>query len=286
MFCFFVADSSFTMNNQSRIQAVSDVLWTAFRHDRATNNAVIHKQLIDMYEMAQKAMAEREIPDEVHMTMKRINMTVIRHAQISSKYFETGSVNPWFLKSIELCVLVGNGDWASALTLIKDDRVNVSICNDLPLWLCAKYQNTNVIEALLKRRANPACAFQRSCKYGHAKIVKLFLKKSSVSQSALNAGFRTACSHGHSNVVQVILKHSDLDPSQNENLAIREASFDGNTELVRILLGDSRVDPSAHGNFALMFATKLGHRKIVNLLSKDRRTKRLVPLLRVSADAN
>jgi hypothetical protein len=54
-----------------------------------------------------------------------------------------------------------------------------------------------------------------------------------------------------------------VDPSAEDNAAIRVASEEGHTEIVRLLLQDPRVDPSAD---AIKIASANGYEDIVQLL--------------------
>lgn len=62
-----------------------------------------------------------------------------------------------------------------------------------------------------------------------------------------------------------------LDPSVNNNAAIRWACREGKEELVRLLLLDPRVNPSDGGNSCIHFASAMGHLNIVRLLLADPR---------------
>jgi hypothetical protein len=60
--------------------------------------------------------------------------------------------------------------------------------------------------------------------------------------------------------------HPQLDPSHDDNYAIRWASRNGYTEVVELLLKDPRVDPSDCNNTALRWACIFGHKEVVQLL--------------------
>ena len=65
--------------------------------------------------------------------------------------------------------------------------------------------------------------------------------------------------------------HTGVDPSDNDNYAIREASRNGHTEVVKLLLADPKVDPSASNNDAIRWASQNGHTEVVKLLLTDHR---------------
>jgi len=67
-------------------------------------------------------------------------------------------------------------------------------------------------------------------------------------------------------VISYLIKNNCVDPSTNDNYAIRGASERGHLEVVKVLLSDSRVDPNADDKYALRWANYYRHREIVNLL--------------------
>ena len=68
-----------------------------------------------------------------------------------------------------------------------------------------------------------------------------------------------------------ILENGRVDPSFNDNFAIRCASESGHLELVCLLLRDFRVDPSAVWNYSVVFASSRGHVNVVRELMDDQR---------------
>jgi len=71
--------------------------------------------------------------------------------------------------------------------------------------------------------------------------------------------------------VKALLSHNRVDPSANNNEAIRLASSNRNLKIVKLLLNDNRVDPCANNNEAIQCACKNGHTKIVKALLGDNR---------------
>src|SRR3972149_2665922 len=63
---------------------------------------------------------------------------------------------------------------------------------------------------------------------------------------------------GDSEVVELLLVDPRVDPSANDNNAIRFASENGCDKVVKLLLTDPRVDPSADNNYAIRFASRNG----------------------------
>ena len=80
-----------------------------------------------------------------------------------------------------------------------------------------------------------------------------------------------ACREGDIPSIQTLLADPRVDPSDQDNSAIRWASLNGRLEVVRLLLADPRVDPSALGNEAIKWACKEGNIPIVQALLSDPR---------------
>jgi ankyrin repeat protein len=74
-----------------------------------------------------------------------------------------------------------------------------------------------------------------------------------------------------SKALDLLKKYSIIDPSKNNNWALRIASKKGYLSIVAHLLNDSRVDPSAEHSIAIREASYHGHADIVELLLKDGR---------------
>jgi hypothetical protein len=67
-------------------------------------------------------------------------------------------------------------------------------------------------------------------------------------------------------VIRYLIKNKSVDPSTNDNIAIRWASEKGHYEVVKLLLSDTRVDPNVDDKYALRWANYYRHKEIVNLL--------------------
>jgi len=67
-----------------------------------------------------------------------------------------------------------------------------------------------------------------------------------------------------------------VDPSAQNNSAIRTASRGGHLSVVERLLQDGRVDPSAQNNSAIELASEYGHMSVVERLLQD---ERVIPTL-------
>lgn len=71
---------------------------------------------------------------------------------------------------------------------------------------------------------------------------------------------------------------SRIDPSDDNNYAIRMSCRDRHYEVVNLLLKDARIDPSAEDNYCIRTACSHGHLEIVDILSDDRRVDKKVGL--------
>ncbi len=75
-------------------------------------------------------------------------------------------------------------------------------------------------------------------------------------------------------MVELLLKDPRVDPSSNNNYAIRKASKNGCVKMVGLLLQDSRVDPPSD---TIEVASNHGHIEIVRLLLLDEYIDGLYP---------
>jgi ankyrin repeat protein len=88
-----------------------------------------------------------------------------------------------------------------------------------------------------------------------------------------NYAIRGASANGRVEVVKELLKHKGVDPSADDNDAIRKASANGHVEVVKELLKDPRVNPSADNNYAIRMAIENGHVEVMKELLKDSRVE-------------
>ena len=112
--------------------------------------------------------------------------------------------------------------------------------------------------------------FQRACEIGKIDIVKSLFPYIDPSADN-NCAIRLASFYGQTEVVKILLQDSRVDPSADNNLAIQWASKYGHHEVVKILLQDSRVDPSADNDWAIRKASQNGHHEVVKILLLDKR---------------
>jgi hypothetical protein len=83
---------------------------------------------------------------------------------------------------------------------------------------------------------------------GHITIVKLLLEdqRLKLSQNMQQNLFEEACSSDQSDIIELVLQHYPrIDPSANNQFALRHAYVMESEKVVKVLLHDQRVDPSA-----------------------------------------
>lgn len=89
-----------------------------------------------------------------------------------------------------------------------------------------------------------------------------------------NFAIRYACSQNKLQLVRKLLSDPRVDPSDHDNEALHKACERGNYEILKLLLSDERVDPSSINNHALHIAISLHHNDIVDLLLSQVKLKR------------
>jgi hypothetical protein len=99
-----------------------------------------------------------------------------------------------------------------------------------------------------------------------------------------NHAIRLSSEYGHIEVVKLLMGDPRVDPSADDNHAIRLASENGHIEVVNLLLADRRVDPSAGQQYALVKACGGGHNGVIELLLSHSKTV-LTRKALVAADA-
>jgi ankyrin repeat protein len=103
-------------------------------------------------------------------------------------------------------------------------------------------------------------------------IINRLLEENRVDPSAdNNKAIRIASQKGHLDIVNRLLEDPRVDPSAYNNSAIKWASQNGHFDIVNRLLEDPRVDPSSENNEAIRLASRNGHFNIVTRLMIDQR---------------
>ena len=87
--------------------------------------------------------------------------------------------------------------------------------------------------------------------------------------------FIEACQIGDFDKVKSLLVNEKVNPTYNNNYAIRLASENGHYNVLKLLLGDNRVinffKIADDSNWAIRWASQNGHYNIVKLLLEDKR---------------
>jgi hypothetical protein len=114
---------------------------------------------------------------------------------------------------------------------------------------------------------------------GHLAVVERLLQDEHIDPSADdNYAVRWATVRGHLAVVERLLQDERVDPSTNDNYAVRCAAENGHLAVVDRLLRDERVDPSANNNGAVRLAVENGHFAVVDRLLEDDRVDAAVAI--------
>jgi hypothetical protein len=110
-----------------------------------------------------------------------------------------------------------------------------------------------------------------ACKSGNLAEVNRLLALGVDPSANDNTAIRWASLYGYLDVVNRLLLDPRVDPSANDNIAIRWASLYGHLDVVNRLLLDPRVDPSTADNYVVQMASEYGHLDVVNGLLEDLR---------------
>jgi ankyrin repeat protein len=102
------------------------------------------------------------------------------------------------------------------------------------------------------------------CRYNRLEGAKYLINLGVDPTTEDNYAIRWASQKGYLEIVRLLLKHG-ADPTDNKNEAIRMASREGHLEVVRLLI-DKGADPAADNNNAVRWASKRGYLEIVRLL--------------------
>lgn len=81
-----------------------------------------------------------------------------------------------------------------------------------------------------------------------------------------NYAIRVASQTGNVKVVKMLMNVKGVDPGAHNNQAIGLACSEGHIDVVKALLASDLVDPSADDNYAIKRACENGHSKVVKLL--------------------
>jgi ankyrin repeat protein len=91
----------------------------------------------------------------------------------------------------------------------------------------------------------------------------------------------TLDTRGSSKRVNEALEDTKIDPSTNNNEALKTAVRYGHISITKCFLEDNRVDPSDNDNEAFRIAVRYGHLLIAQLLLKDSRVDPLRTIMKL-----
>ena len=138
--------------------------------------------------------------------------------------------------------------------LLADERVNPSLMKRDCLFSHALEANDlGMIKVLLKDGRADTSRLQHRIiatllEAGDVYTFKQLLSnpESRVDPSSdNNYAIRMSCKNGHLELVELLLKHPMVSPQAEDDYCIRLASQNGHVEIVKLLLADDRVTPSA-----------------------------------------
>jgi hypothetical protein len=109
---------------------------------------------------------------------------------------------------------------------------------------------------------------ETAARHGRLDTVNRLLQDPRVDPSANdNLAIRWAARHGHLDVMNRLLQDPRVDPSAKDNETIRYIfASNGRLDVVNRLLQDPRVDPSDNDNYAIRRAAENGHLDVVAVL--------------------
>lgn len=167
-----------------------------------------------------------------------------------------------------------NGHIEIVYLLLQDPRVDPSANNNEAIAWAITEGFTEIFILLWRdpRIRLNSRMIQHAAEEGSVEILRLLLADPELDPSINNNGaIRGAATTAHPESVQLLLADPRVDPTANYNEAIREAARLGRIETVQLLLQDPRVDPGAGDNEAIRLAARRDHHEIVRLLLADPR---------------
>ncbi len=160
-------------------------------------------------------------------------------------------------------------NWKNAAEVSKiwNEQIWIVFHTEIPItekqlifWECCEYVWTNAVKKMLMYKN-----FNPSDLYDQAIII-------AQDPSDFHGDRNNRCLDNDFNkVFHLLLQDNRVDPSAEDNFAIRDTSTNGKTELVKLLLQDNRVDPSARKNEAIINACMYGEIEVIKLLLQDKR---------------
>jgi ankyrin repeat protein len=116
--------------------------------------------------------------------------------------------------------------------------------------------------------------FNWAVRFNHTEIIEFLLTKKDINPSVdQNYALRTAAEFGHSNLVSLFLNNELVNIYGLTDRSIVVAAKNNHIKVVEILLNDKRINPMYDFNSAICIAFKLNNFKIIEILWNDKRVK-------------
>ncbi len=205
------------------------------------------------------------------------------YTEVVSFLLNVRHVNPTLRPAGHTNVLVDpskNGHTKIVELLLKDERFSSSDCEEAAIY-AIDYDHVEILKLLLSyptfeptwrglRMMATACYGSDNRRRPHKEAVSMLLSDGKCDPSDSRIIGNTA-GFGNTEIVELLLADNRVDPSVENNLAIRYASESGHTEVVKLLLDDPRVNPADNNDSAIRQASQNGHANVVRLLFPDPR---------------
>ncbi|KAJ3271029.1 hypothetical protein HDV01_007110 [Terramyces sp. JEL0728] len=227
---------------------------------------------------------------QLHTSLNRIKRHVFPNQQLKTS-LDAGNTSDFifFLQKItdksnllQPCFTTAckNGYYGIAKYLLENQEIDPNANYNIAMWFANENGFSDIFLMILEnnkmqtnsRYANCDTILHWAIGNGNTEMVRMCLQHTDLDPSIdNNFAIRRASSMGHVRIVKLLLQDSRVDPSAKENDSIIYACKCGHVSIVKLLLGHSSVDPSDRRNEAIIWATYHGHREIVSLLLKDSR---------------
>lgn len=141
-----------------------------------------------------------------------------------------------------------------------------------PIFDCLELQYTKMVQTLF---------LSKGCEIGDLELVELLLKDGRVNPTfENNAAINIVCKNGHYNLFKFLLsfKSEKGDRIQPSKDCLINACTGGHRKIIKLLLKDKRIDPSVNDNLAIRAVCQSGYVEIVKKLCKDPRVDKRIGL--------
>ena len=151
--------------------------------------------------------------------------------------------------------------------LLNDQRVDPSVRDQYAIrW--ASYNNyIGTVKLLLKdNRVNGCCALYCASSAGNHQIVKYILNNVYTRLTELENALTIASKNNYPEVVKLLLNDPRIDPSADNQCAVKQASNGEYIEVLKLLLKDHRVDPHIYKNAVIHAVIRSNDLKAIKIL--------------------